>query len=104
MSLLLGKFFVSPDCPKCKMVRERVMQVLSSQGVDFIEFDVTNLEGEVEAVLYNVKSLPCLVVCERGGEEREVARYSSSFFEEWDGRRFPLPGSTLRAIHEEDRI
>lgn len=65
---MIIKVFGADNCAGCKTVK----RVLEEKGVTIAEFDVNSLAGMGEAMAYNVRSIPTMVVEDGAGTHAYV--------------------------------
>lgn len=64
--MILIKLFTSPTCPMCPKAKEVLKRIAEKdKDVMILEFSVNTDEGLREALKYNVRAVPTIVVNER---------------------------------------
>ena len=54
--------FTMHGCPRCPKAREIARKVAEEHGLDLVEVDMRTLEGQIEALMYNVCTAPTLLL------------------------------------------
>jgi glutaredoxin len=56
------KVFTLPTCPNCPTAKKIAKEVAEELGVEFVEVDLSQSEGMLEGLMYQIMSTPSIVI------------------------------------------
>ena len=56
------KVFTLPTCPSCPNAKAIAKEVATEMNVEYAEFDLSNPDGMIEGLMYQIMSTPSIVI------------------------------------------
>ena len=69
MIIVVVKIFWKPDCAKCPDAK-KLGQELENENIDVKYFDISDVNGLTEAVMYDIMATPSIIITDKDNKEK----------------------------------